>query len=159
MFFWDFPNGANCIMPAFANRISIWPSLSFTTSNDLSRSTKLDTSLWIPLLTFLPIYDIAVSSSFLLRSIMKTYTPSDTNLSAIAYPMQIDPSIIVYISIVYLTSWIETILTIYFILNFSYYHILFLPIYSIYPHLPVNLFFMKMIGVWVKICPTLFASQ
>jgi hypothetical protein len=72
--------------------------------------------------------------------------------------MQIDPSIIVYISIVYLTSWIETILTIYFILNFSYYHILFLPIYSIYPHLPVNLFFM-MIGVWVKICPTLFASQ
>jgi hypothetical protein len=39
-----FPNGANCIMPAFAYSISIRPFLSLTTSNALSISSKLDTS-------------------------------------------------------------------------------------------------------------------
>jgi hypothetical protein len=47
--------------------------------------------------TFLPISDMAESSSLLLRSIMKTYAPSDTNLFAVAKPMPLPPPVI--------TSW------------------------------------------------------
>jgi hypothetical protein len=75
-----------------ANRMSIFLFCFFTPLYNPSRSARFATSPRTPV-SFFPICATAASRASLRRPVMKTYTPSATNLCAVANPMPLLPPV------------------------------------------------------------------